>query len=127
MLNTPPTFPWYVAGLVFQWLKQQGGVAEIAKRNAEKAKKLYDYLDSQQYYVNPVSRDCRSRMNVIFKLPTPELDAQFVKESEKQGLIGLKGHRAIGGIRASIYNAMPMAGVEKLLALMKKFASVHVI
>jgi len=121
MLNTPPTYPWYLAGLVFQWIKKQGGVAEIARRNAEKSKVLYDFIDSEPFYVCPVARHCRSRMNVFFKTSSAELDAQFITFATTKDLIGLKGHKFSGGIRASIYNAMPMEGVEKLIALMKKF------
>lgn len=122
MLNTPPTFIWYFSGLVFQWLKKQGGLTAVAERNAEKSQKLYDYLDSQHFYQNPVSKKYRSRMNVIFKLPTPELDTAFIQFAAENNLIGLKGHRILGGIRASIYNAMPMEGVLQLIACMKTFA-----
>jgi len=122
MYNTPPTFAWYFAGLVFQWLKNRGGLKAMAKKNAEKADKLYAYLDSQDYYKNNVHKNCRSRMNVIFNLPTVELEAEFVKAANSEGLIGLKGHKIIGGIRASIYNAMPIEGVEKLIEFMKMFS-----
>ncbi|OGT53446.1 MAG: phosphoserine transaminase [Gammaproteobacteria bacterium RIFCSPHIGHO2_12_FULL_42_13] len=122
LYNTVPTYPWYLAGLVFQWIKKQGGVAELAKKNAEKAKRLYDYLDSQNFYRNSVEKRFRSRMNVIFKCPTPEQDVQFYQEAEKAGLLYLKGHRVLGGIRASIYNAMPLEGVERLIAFMKSFS-----
>ncbi|MCX7120409.1 MAG: 3-phosphoserine/phosphohydroxythreonine transaminase [Gammaproteobacteria bacterium] len=125
MLNTPPTFAWYFAGLVFQWLKKQGGLKIIAQKNAEKARKLYEYLDSQDYYKNNVNKSCRSKMNVVFHLPTPELDAEFVKAANAEGLMGLKGHKIAGGIRASIYNAMPIEGVEKLILFMKVFVSSH--
>lgn len=121
MFNTPPTFAWYFAGLVFQWLKRQGGLTEIAKKNAEKAEKLYTYLDSQDFYKNSVNKNCRSKMNVIFNLPTPELDAKFILSANAAGLMGLKGHKILGGIRASLYNAMPLAGVEMLIAFMKDF------
>lgn len=125
MWNTPPTFEWYFAGLVFQWLKKQGGLKVIAEKNAEKSKKLYDYLDSQDFYRNQVDKRYRSRMNVVFHLPTPELDAEFVKEAAKNHLIGLKGHQILGGIRASIYNAMPIEGVDALIAFMKEFVRAH--
>jgi len=122
MFNTPPTFEWYFAGLVFQWLKRQGGLTSMAQKNAEKSEKLYTYLDSQDFYKNNVDKNVRSRINVIFKLPTPELDAEFVKVTSENNLIGLKGHKILGGIRASIYNAMPIEGVEKLILLMKDFS-----
>ena len=122
MYNTPPTFEWYFAGLVFQWLKRQGGLSAIAQKNAEKSEKLYQYLDSQSFYKNTVEKNSRSRMNVVFYLPTAELDAAFVKAAEEVGLIGLQGHKISGGIRASIYNAMPMDGVIRLIDFMKEFS-----
>ena len=122
MYNTPPTYSWYFAGLIFQWLKKQGGLNVIAKRNAEKSAKLYDYLDSQTFYKNNVDKKCRSQMNIIFKLPTPELDDQFAKAASAAGFMGLKGHKVLGGIRASIYNAMPMEGIDALISFMKEFA-----
>lgn len=122
MLNTPPTFEWYFAGLVFQWLKKQGGLATVAKKNAEKSKKLYDYLDSQDFYKNAVEKKYRSRMNVVFRCPTPALDAAFIQQATESHLLGLKGHKIVGGIRASIYNAMPMSGVETLIAFMQSFS-----
>ncbi|MCX7125582.1 MAG: 3-phosphoserine/phosphohydroxythreonine transaminase, partial [Gammaproteobacteria bacterium] len=121
MYNTPCTFSWYVAGLVFQWLKNQGGLKVIAQKNAEKADKMYAYLDSQDFYKNKVNKKYRSRMNVVFNLPTTELDAEFVKAANDIGLSGLKGHKIVGGIRASIYNAMPIEGVDRLIAFMKDF------
>lgn len=121
MWNTPPTFEWYFAGLVFQWLKKQGGLKVMLKKNTEKSRKIYDYLDSQDFYKNKVDKKYRSRMNVIFHLPTAELDAQFVKFAAENNLIGLKGHKILGGIRASMYNAMPIAGVDRLIELMKVF------
>lgn len=124
MLNTPNTFSWYMAGLVFQWLKKQGGVEGISKINAKKAAKLYAYLDSQDFYTNNVVKNCRSRMNVVFTLPSVELETQFVEQAKKAGLFGLKGHKILGGIRASIYNAMPMKGVEKLIGFMDEFKKV---
>ena len=125
MFNTPPTFEWYFAGLVFQWLKKQGGLKAIAEKNAQKAQKLYAYLDSQDFYQNKVDKKYRSRMNVIFQLPTPELDAQFIQFATDNNLMGLKGHKILGGIRASIYNAMPIAGVEKLIGVMRRFYLLH--
>ena len=121
MLNTPPCFAWYVSGLVFKWIKAEGGLAEIGARNAAKAKLLYDYIDSQDFYANPVSKADRSRMNVPFTLADDALDGDFLKGSVAAGLDGLKGHRAVGGMRASIYNAMPLSGVEQLVQFMKEF------
>lgn len=121
MLNTPPVYPWYMAGLIFKWMKAQGGVAALEKRNAHKAKKLYDYLEKTSFYSNPVEPRYRSRMNVIFTLPTKELDDHFVQEADKIGLNGLRGHRYLGGIRVSMYNAMPEAGIDALIAFMEDF------
>ena len=122
MLNTPPTFAWYLAGLVFQWLKEQGGLAVMAERNRAKAALLYGYVDASGYYSNPVASDCRSWMNVPFRLPRPELEPAFAAEAGAAGLTNLAGHRSVGGMRASIYNAMPRAGVEALVAFMRDFA-----
>lgn len=122
MLNTPPCFAWYVAGLVFKWIAAEGGLDVIGARNAEKAGLLYDYIDSQDFYRNPVRKADRSRMNVPFTLANPELDGAFLKGAEAAGLSGLKGHRSVGGMRASIYNAMPVEGVQALLAYMQEFA-----
>ena len=123
MLNTPNTFGWYLAGLVFEWLLEQGGVAAIDARNQAKADLLYGYIDSSGFYKNPVEKSARSRMNVPFTLPREELDAPFLKEAESHGLMALKGHRAVGGMRASIYNAMPIEGVQALVGFMKDFAA----
>jgi len=125
MLNTPPTFAWYVAGLVFAWLKREGGLAAIAARNRAKAELLYRTIDESGFYSNPVDRACRSWMNVPFTLARPELDATFLNEAQSQGLAHLAGHRSVGGMRASLYNAMPLAGVEALVAFMKEFARRH--
>ena len=122
MLNTPSTFAWYVCGLVFKWMRSEGGLAAIGERNARKAALLYGYLDSQDFYRNPVQKSARSSMNVPFTLANAELDADFLKGSKAAGLLGLKGHRAVGGMRASIYNAMPEAGVAALIDYMKEFA-----
>jgi len=123
MLNTPPTFAIYVAGLVFKWLKQQGGLAGIAAINREKAALLYAAIDqSDGFYRNFVASDCRSVMNVPFTLCRPELEARFLEASEAAGFMGLKGHKALGGIRASLYNAVPKAAVEALTAFMQTFA-----
>ncbi len=123
MLNTPPTYAIYIAGLVFQWLKKQGGLAGIAAVNAEKARILYDCIDgSSGFYSNPVDPDCRSLMNVPFILANPELDALFLAESKAAGLLSLKGHKSVGGMRASIYNAVSLAAVQALVEFMNDFA-----
>jgi phosphoserine aminotransferase len=125
MYNTPPTYAIYIAGLVFQWLKAQGGLAAMAERNRSKAALLYDHLDASAFYKSPVQRDCRSLMNVPFKLRDEALDAAFLKGAEGRGLLQLKGHRSVGGMRASIYNAMPVEGVKALVAYMKEFEAQH--
>ena len=125
MWNTPSTLSWYLAGLVFEWLAEQGGLAVIGKRNERKAAKLYAAIDSSGYYKNPVDKACRSWMNVPFTLPNPELDKPFLQEAKAAGLTNLKGHRAVGGMRASLYNAMPEAGVDALVAFMADFAKRH--
>jgi len=123
LLNTPPTYGIYVAGLVFQWLKRQGGLAGIAAVNAEKSRILYECIDnSAGFYANPVDPDCRSRMNVPFTLADPALDAVFLAESKAAGLVSLKGHKSVGGMRASIYNAIPLEGVRVLVDFMNDFA-----
>jgi phosphoserine aminotransferase len=125
MLNTPPTYAIYVAGLVFEWALAQGGVAALEERNVAKAKLLYDYLDRSGFYVNPVRREDRSRMNVPFKLRDPALDEAFLKGAEARGMLQLKGHRSVGGMRASIYNAMPIEGVRALVGYMQEFERSH--
>ena len=125
MYNTPPCYAIYMAGLVFRWLLDMGGLEEMRKRNLAKAELLYGYLDSQDYYLAPVRKDCRSMMNVTFVTGDAELDKAFAAEAAKAGLKNLKGHRSVGGMRASIYNAMPYAGVEKLVAFMQSFAAAH--
>ena len=125
MLNTPSTYAVYVAGLCLDWLAEQGGVAAIEKVNIEKAKLLYDFIDNSTMYTNKVLPEHRSRMNVVFTTPTKELDDQFAKEAGKAGLANLKGHRLVGGMRASIYNAMPIEGVRALIDFMKKFEQEH--
>jgi len=125
MYNTPPTYSWYLAGLVFKWLKEQGGVERIALANAKKAALLYEYIDESGFYLNKVHPDFRSKMNVTFHLPNMDLDAAFIQESEKAGLTALKGHRNVGGMRASIYNAMPIEGVIALTEFMRNFAKRH--
>ena len=121
MTNTPPTFAWYVADLVFQWLKDQGGVEAIAEVNQRKADKLYAAIDASAFYSNPVAVDARSRMNVPFILADDSLDAKFLEESAAAGLANLKGHRSVGGMRASIYNAVPEEAVDALIAFMAHF------
>jgi phosphoserine aminotransferase len=125
MLNTPPTFAWYVAGLVFKWLKKAGGLAAVGELNRIKAQTLYGAIDASQLYENPVDKDARSWMNVTFTLNEPELDAVFLIEAAEAGLQGLKGHRVAGGMRASIYNAMPLVGVQALIAFMREFERRH--
>ena len=125
MLNTPPTYAIYMAGLCMKWLKDQGGVEGIEKVNIEKSKLLYDLLDDSDFYRAAVVPEYRSRMNVTFTTPDPDTDAAFVKAAAKEGLVSLKGHRLVGGIRASIYNAMPIEGVRKLCDFMKKFELEH--
>lgn len=125
MLNTPPTYSWYIAGLVFQWLKRQGGLAGIAEINRRKAAKLYRAIDDSGYYRNPVAPACRSLMNVPFTLPDAALDPVFLAEAQQAGLAALKGHRSVGGMRASIYNAMPEAGVDALVDFMADFSRRH--
>jgi phosphoserine aminotransferase len=122
MLNTPATYSIYIAGLVFKWLKQQGGLAAVEKKNIAKAKLLYDFLDTSSFYKNPVEEKSRSRMNVPFTLIDPKLDEAFLKGAEKEGMVQLKGHRSVGGMRASIYNAMPLEGVKCLVDYMREFA-----
>jgi len=123
MYNTPPTYAWYVAGLVFEWLKKKGGLAAMAEINRRKAEKLYSYIDgSGGFYRNPVEKVSRSWMNVPFTLKDAALDEAFLKGAKAAGLIQLKGHRSVGGMRASIYNAMPEAGIDTLIAYMREFA-----
>ncbi|MDH5407531.1 MAG: 3-phosphoserine/phosphohydroxythreonine transaminase [Gammaproteobacteria bacterium] len=121
MYNTPPTYSWYLAGLVFDWLKKNGGLTAMAEINNRKAKKLYDAIDGSDFYTNPVVPECRSVMNVPFTLADPELDKTFLTEAEKIGLCTLKGHRSVGGMRASIYNAMPEEGIDALVSFMADF------
>ena len=125
MLNTPPTYAIYIAGLVFHWIKAQGGLAAMEAHNRAKAALLYDCLDSTSFYISPVAREDRSLMNVPFKLKNDALDAEFLKGAEARGMLQLKGHRSVGGMRASIYNAMPVAGVKALVAYMKEFEARH--
>jgi phosphoserine aminotransferase len=134
MYNTPPTYAWYIAGLVFQWALRQTeavngqlltGIEAIEARNIAKANLLYDYIDGSGFYLNKVAPNCRSRMNVPFFLKDESLNAAFLKASEAAGLLQLKGHKSVGGMRASIYNAMPLAGVQALVSFMQDFAKRH--
>ncbi|MBR2442269.1 MAG: 3-phosphoserine/phosphohydroxythreonine transaminase [Clostridia bacterium] len=122
MYNTPPCYCIYMAKLVYEWILGLGGLKAMKERNEKKAALLYGYLDSQDYYLAPVQKDCRSMMNVTFVTGDADLDKKFCAEAAKEGLVNLKGHRSVGGMRASIYNAMPYEGVEKLVAFMKAFA-----
>lgn len=122
MYNTPPTYSWYLAGLVFQWLKRQGGLQAMEKLNQRKASKLYDYIDNSGFYSNPVAKPDRSWMNVPFVLADAALDKQFLKQADEARLLNLAGHRSVGGMRASIYNAVPEAAVDALIEFMKDFA-----
>ena len=121
MYNTPPCFSIYIVNLVMGWLEKMGGVEGIQKINEEKGKLLYDYFDSSDFYNGAANKEDRSLMNVTFRIHPEELEAKFIKESAQAGLIGLKGHRSVGGCRASIYNAMPIEGVKALVAFMEKF------
>ena len=125
MSNTPPTFGWYMAGLVFRWLLDRGGLAAMGERNQRKAAELYGAIDGSSFYANPVPPRFRSIMNVPFTLAKPELDKTFLAEAKQAGLTNLEGHRSVGGMRASIYNAMPPEGVTALVAFMKEFERRH--
>lgn len=121
LFNTPNTFAWYAAGLVFEWLQEQGGLEAMAESNDEKAGRLYEAIDNSDFYSNPVEKSVRSRMNVPFTLADPGLDPLFLDKAEKAGLLALKGHRSVGGMRASLYNAMPIEGVKALVSFMEEF------
>ena len=121
MFNTPPTYAWYLAGLVFKWLKEQGGVAEVEKKNIAKAELLYNFIDDSTFYTNNVDKSVRSRMNIPFTLADDALNESFLSEAKEAGLLTLKGHKLVGGMRASIYNAMPIEGVQALVDFMKAF------
>jgi len=125
MFNTPPTFAIYILGLVMKWLKNKGGLKAIEEINDAKSEALYEVIDGADFYRSPVDPASRSRMNVVFRLPNEDLEAKFVAEAKKEGMSGLKGHRSVGGIRASIYNAMPMKGVETLIDFMNEFQRVN--
>ena len=121
MSNTPPTFAWYMAGLVFDWIKRNGGLTAMGEHNSAKATKLYDAIDGSDFYANPVAPAYRSWMNIPFTLANPELDALFLEQSAAAGMTNLKGHRSVGGMRASIYNAVPMEAIDALVAFMAEF------
>ncbi len=121
MYNTPPTYSWYIAGLVFEWIKKKGGIKAIAGINKRKSDKLYAFIDNSGFYSNPVAPDCRSWMNIPFILAKPDLDGKFLELARDAGLVNLKGHRSVGGMRASIYNAMPEEGVDALIEFMADF------
>ena len=125
MLNTPPTYAIYIAGLVFKWIKAQGGLTAMEAHNRAKAALLYDYLDATDFYSSPVAKADRSLMNVPFKLKDESLDAAFLKGAEERRMLQLKGHRSVGGMRASIYNAMPIEGVTALVGYMREFEARH--
>jgi phosphoserine aminotransferase len=125
MINTPPTFAVYLAGLTFKWILERGGLAGMEEQNLRKSRRLYDYIDAEPFYSNPVAKEDRSRMNVPFRLADEKLDALFLEQAEARGLSALKGHRSVGGMRASIYNAMPYEGVEALVEFMEEFAKRH--
>jgi phosphoserine aminotransferase len=122
LFNTPPSFPVYVVGLVMKWVLEQGGLSAVEKANEKKASLLYDFMDdNSDFYRGTADRDSRSLMNVTFRLPSEDLEKKFISEGAENQLIGLKGHRSVGGCRASIYNAMPYDGVEALVKFMKEF------
>lgn len=121
MSNTPPTYAWYLAGLVFAWLKEQGGLEGIAALNARKSQTLYSAIEASNFYHSPVEMGARSSMNIPFTLPDEQLDAQFLAQAEARGLMNLKGHRSVGGMRASIYNAVPQAAIDALVEFMNEF------
>jgi phosphoserine aminotransferase len=125
MHNTPATYAVYIAGLVFQWLKKLGGLKKMEEINSAKAKLVYDYLDQTEFYRSPVAKENRSRMNIPFTLRSAALDGEFLKQAERNGLTQLKGHRSVGGMRASLYNAMPIEGVRKLVEFMREFERNH--
>jgi len=125
MYNTPPTYAVYIAGLVFQWLKRGGGLAQMERINAAKAQLLYDLLDQSRFYHSPVDKRDRSRMNIPFTLKDANLDEEFLRQADQHGLVQLKGHRSVGGMRASVYNAMPVEGVRTLVQFMREFERRH--
>ncbi len=125
MYNTPATYSWYLSGLVFEWLKEQGGVDAMEQRNRAKKDRLYGFIDSSEFYTNPISHNARSWMNVPFRLADERLDKAFLAGADARGLLNLKGHRSVGGMRASIYNALGLEAVEALVAYMAEFEKEH--
>ena len=125
MFNTPPTFAWYLSGKVFKWLKDMGGLKSIGEINKYKAKILYDFIDESVFFSNSISKENRSIMNIPFLLSNSELDTEFLHDAENAGLLNLKGHRSVGGMRASIYNATPIEAVEALINFMGDFQYKH--
>ncbi len=125
MLNTPPTFNWYLLGLVLEWIKAEGGLESMERRNKNQSDKLYSAIDDSSLYANPVKRSCRSRMNIPFTLAGESLDEKFLSDAEDEGFVGLKGHRLVGGVRASLYNAMPDEAVDELIAFMVEFERIY--
>ena len=125
MFNTPPTFAWYMAGLAFAWIREQGGLEEMARRALARSAAVYDFIDANDFYHNPVAPACRSRVNAPFWLADSSLDAAFLAAAEERGLLALRGHRSVGGMRASMYNGMPITGVEALVEFMADFAARH--
>jgi len=123
--NTPPTFPWYVMNLVLHWIKNTGGLAAVETRNTQKSAKLYDFIDNCDFYRNEVSVANRSKVNVTFLLKDEKLNDDFIQQADAKGIKAIKGHRAVGGMRASLYNAMPIAGVNALIDFMKTFEHQH--
>ena len=123
MFNTPPVFNWYMAGLTFAWVREQGGVEQMHRNALQRSGKLYDFIDTNDFYSNPVAGPCRSRMNVSFILADSGLDGTFLARAADNGLVELKGHRSVGGMRASMYNGMPEAGVDSLIEFMADFAA----
>ncbi|NNE38132.1 MAG: 3-phosphoserine/phosphohydroxythreonine transaminase, partial [Gammaproteobacteria bacterium] len=121
MFNTPPSFSWYMAGLIYKWIKTRGGVAAMDELARQRSDKLYNFVDTSDFYSNPIPEQFRSRMNVPFILKDDELNATFLSEAKPNGLVELKGHRSVGGMRASIYNGMPMEGVDALVSFMQDF------
>ena len=125
MLNTPPTYAWYLLGLVLEWLEEQGGVPVMECLSQKKSDLLYEVIDGSGFYANPIQPGSRSRMNIPFTLPHVQLEAAFLSGAREQGLVNIEGHRSVGGFRASLYNAMPLEGVERLVAYMREFAQRH--
>ncbi|MGN0902290.1 MAG: 3-phosphoserine/phosphohydroxythreonine transaminase, partial [Succinivibrio sp.] len=125
MFNTPCTFAWYMGCLNFRWIKSLGGVEELERRNIKKSEMLYDYIDSSDFYISKIAKKDRSRVNCVFTLKDESLNDEFLKLAKENNLIGLKGHKVLGGMRASIYNAMPVEGVEVLVKFLKEFAAAH--